>query len=145
MIGAVVVHHREQRDLVMGRGPQHSRSVVQVAVALNADRQPAVLLIGEGCAHSRGSLVADARAALRADIVIGFAEVPQPRGPGTDEAVVRNERPVFILDLSPQFGGKAGGADGALVPADGGKFAMHPASLPVYPGAFLAARLAPPA
>src|SRR5258708_17814199 len=124
MIGAVVVHHRQQRDLVMGRGPQHSRSVVQVAVALNAYRQPAMLLISEGCAHGSGSLVADARAALRADVVIGSAEVPQPRGPGTHEAVVRHERPVFILDLSPQFSRKACGADGALVPADGGKFAI---------------------
>src|SRR3974390_1044790 len=39
MIAAVVVHHVEQRNLVMRRSPQHAGREHQVAVALDVDRQ----------------------------------------------------------------------------------------------------------
>ena len=60
VIRAVVVHHRQQRDLVMRRRPQHAGRVEQVAVALDVHRQPAVLLVGQRAAHGRRRAVADA-------------------------------------------------------------------------------------
>src|SRR5436190_22797696 len=105
MIRTVVVHHVQHRDLVMRRGPQHSGSVVQIAVALNVNGQSSMLLVGESRAYRGRRLIADACAALRSDVMVGLAEVPQARGPGTDEAVVRYQRPVFILDLRPDLGG----------------------------------------
>jgi len=45
VIGTVVVHHREQRDLVMGGGPEHAGRIHQVAVILDADAQPAVFAV----------------------------------------------------------------------------------------------------
>ena len=45
MIGAVVVHDVQHRDLVMRGGPQDSGRVVQIAVALNVDGQAAVFLV----------------------------------------------------------------------------------------------------
>src|SRR5262249_26274471 len=41
VIAAVVVHDREQWDLVARRGPQHARCVHQVAVGLDADGEAA--------------------------------------------------------------------------------------------------------
>ena len=71
---------REQRDLVMRRGPEHSGRVVQIAVALDVDGQAAMFAIGERRAHGGRCSVADARAALRADELIMFREIPQPAG-----------------------------------------------------------------
>ena len=63
VVGAVVVHDAQQRNAVMRRGPQHAGRVHQVAVVLDVDRQPAVLLVGERRAHRRRRAVADAGAA----------------------------------------------------------------------------------
>ena len=108
----------------MGRGPQHSGRVVQIAVALNAHAQTAMLAVGQCRAHRCRRLVADARSALRADVVVMLAEVPQARGPGTDEAVVRNQRPIVVLDLRPQFRREPRRADGAGVPGQRRQFTI---------------------
>ena len=45
VVGAVVVHHREQRDPVLRRGPQHAGRVHQVAVALDVtEKRPCFAL-----------------------------------------------------------------------------------------------------
>src|ERR1035438_1993748 len=104
----------------MGCGPQDSGGVVQIAIALDADGQAGVFLIRQGRAYGGGGLIADAGAALGSYIVIGLVEVPQARGPRTDEAIVRNQRPIFVFDLSPEFGRQARAAYRAGVPTDGG-------------------------
>src|SRR5262249_11547621 len=40
-IGAVVVHHDQERNLVLGRGPKRAGVEHQVAVRLNVDHEPA--------------------------------------------------------------------------------------------------------
>ena len=79
MIGAVVVHDAQQRNAVMRGGPQDSRRIHQVAVALDVDREPAMLAIGQRRAHRGRRAVADAVPALPADVVIVLVEIPQPR------------------------------------------------------------------
>ena len=128
------MHHVQHRDLVMRRGPQHSGRVVQIAVALNIDGQASMLFVGESRAYRGGRLIADTCAALRSDVMVGLAEVPQARGPGTDEAVVRYQRPIFILDLRPDLGGEACGGDRAGVPGDGGQFAIARAGRLIFGG-----------
>ncbi len=60
MIGAIVVHDAEQRDLVMRGGPQDAGRVVQIAVALDVDGQAAVFAVGQRRADRGRSAVADA-------------------------------------------------------------------------------------
>src|SRR5215831_3932388 len=60
VIAAVVVHHREQRDLVLRRGPQHARCVHEVAVGLDADGEAAEVAVGKRGTHRRRRAVADA-------------------------------------------------------------------------------------
>ena len=54
----------------MRGGPQHAGRVVQIAVALDVDGQPAVLAIGERRAHGGRRAVADAVGAVPADVLI---------------------------------------------------------------------------
>ena len=91
MIGAVVVHDGQQGDAVMDRRPQHTRGVVQVAVGLNVDRQPAVLPVGERGAHRRRRAIAEGARPLPADILIVLVEVPQSAGPAADESLPGDE------------------------------------------------------
>jgi hypothetical protein len=91
VIAAVIVHDRQQRNLVMGRGPQNTRGVVQIAVGLNVDGQAAVLAICKSCADRRRSVVADTAGTLAADVVIVLVHVPQTARPPTDETLPSNE------------------------------------------------------
>ena len=70
MIGAVIVHDVQQRNLVMRRGPQDAGSVVQIAVALDVHAQASVLLVRQRCADGGRRAVADAVCAVRADEVV---------------------------------------------------------------------------
>ena len=65
VIGAIIVHHREKRNVVMRRSPQHARRVHQVAIVLNIHREAAVFLVGQRRAHCRRRAVADAASRLR--------------------------------------------------------------------------------
>jgi hypothetical protein len=75
-----------------------------------------VLPIGQGGAHRSRSAVADAVGALVADVLIMFAEVPQARRPMTKERDLRHQRPVFVLQVVPQFGRYPRRADRAGIP-----------------------------
>ena len=71
VVRAVVVHHREQRDLVLGGGPQHAGRVHEVAVGLDADRKPPEVAVGDkdyealnatgALAHYEKAIAADPR------------------------------------------------------------------------------------
>jgi len=60
MIGAIVVHDGEQRNAVMRGGPENSRRVHQIAVALDVHRQAAVLAVRESRANRGWRAIADA-------------------------------------------------------------------------------------
>src|SRR5215831_2886735 len=63
VVGAVVVHDGEERDAVVGAGPEDAGSVHQVAIVLDVDGEAAVLAVSDGRPEGRGGTVADARAA----------------------------------------------------------------------------------
>jgi hypothetical protein len=46
-VAPVRVDHEQQRDLVVGRGPQGLWRVQEVAIALEVDDDPAAALVGE--------------------------------------------------------------------------------------------------
>ena len=116
VIGAVVVHHGQQRDLVMRGGPQHAGRVQQVAVALDVHRQPPVLPVGQRAADRRRRAVADAGAARAAEVLVVLVEVPQPERPAAAVAALGHERPVLVPDLRPELRGQPRGADRRRVP-----------------------------
>ena len=62
--------------MVVRGGPQHAGRVVQIAVALNVDGQPAVLAVGERGADRGGRAVADAVRAMPADVLIVLGRNP---------------------------------------------------------------------
>ena len=66
-----------------------------------------VFLVRHRRAERRRSHVADAFAARAADVVIVLIEIPEPQRPVADPDRVRNQRPVFVLQLRPQLGGHA--------------------------------------
>ena len=122
MIGAVVVHDGQQRNLVMRGGPKDAGSVVEIAVALDVDADAPVFAIGQRRANRGGRLIADAIGSVAADVLVVLGEIPQAQGPIAEESHVGDQRPVFAFEGVPQLGGDAGGADGAGVEAEGGGF-----------------------
>ena len=61
VIAPVVVHHAEKRDAVMRSRPQRSRRIHEIAILLDADREPAMLAVSERCAHGRGQIASFGR------------------------------------------------------------------------------------
>ena len=85
----------------MRRGPQNSRRVHQVAVALNVDGQAAVLAVGQRRAHGRWRAVADAVAARAADVLVVLVEIPQPLRPVADERSWRRPATNLRSEFAP--------------------------------------------
>ena len=48
IVGAIVEHHDEHRDLVLGRNPERSGIEHEIAVRLQIDDQPSGSFVGEG-------------------------------------------------------------------------------------------------
>src|SRR5450755_2089202 len=84
MISAIVVHDTEQRNLVMRRCPQNSRSIHQIAIALNSDCQAPVLLVGQRRAERCRSAIADAVTSCSSDRLVVLVKRPQPHWPVAD-------------------------------------------------------------
>ena len=116
MIGAVVLHDDQKRNLVFRRRPQRARRHHQIAVGLNRHADAPVLPVGERRAHRRRRVVADALGAGAADVLVVLGEVPQPQRPVHPAG---HERPVLVLELRPQLHRQPRGADRARVPAVG--------------------------
>src|SRR5262249_9446459 len=72
---AIVADHEETRDLVMRRGPQRGEPHQVVAVADQANRNPARALQRQAGAHRDARARADAGAAVAAEIVERMREV----------------------------------------------------------------------
>src|SRR5271166_459795 len=77
MIGAIVVHDRQERNAMMRGGPQNSGSVHQVAVALDIHGQPAVLAVRQGRADRGRRAVADPVTTGAANELVILVNVPQ--------------------------------------------------------------------
>ena len=77
VIGAVVLHDIEDRNLVMRGGPQRAGIEHEVAVAAERHREAAVLLVGKRRAERRRQIVADAGAAGAAVPLVRLVEIPQ--------------------------------------------------------------------
>src|SRR5579884_3265466 len=75
VIGAVVVHDDEQRDLVFRGDPQRAGVVHQVAVGLQIDDQPAGALMGERNTERSADLRSGAE--LAPGVAVRAIEVPQ--------------------------------------------------------------------
>src|SRR6267142_4371618 len=118
VVGSVVMHDDEHRNLVMRGSPQHTRREVEIAISLDIDGEPAVLLVGQGSANGCWRVVADTARALAADVLVVLIEVPELVGPTTNEALPADERPVFILDQRPQLSCETGKTDGAGIPTE---------------------------
>src|ERR1700685_4564810 len=113
----------------MSGGPEHSRGIVQIAIALDIHRQASMLAISQRRPYRGRSAIADAGAALAANVLVMFFEIPQPRRPGALEIVGGYQRPILVLDLSPQFSRKPRRGDGAGIPAYGRQFTIPVARL----------------
>src|SRR4029077_15901286 len=129
MIPAIIVHHAEQRNLVMRRRPKDAWRIHQIAVTLDIHREAAVFTIGERRADCGGRAVADAVASLCANVLVVPIEIPQALGPAVLKNGRGNKRPIAALDLVPDFSAQARRADGAGVPGDGSGFAIALQSL----------------
>src|SRR2546422_10619150 len=100
----------------MGAGPKHAGSEVEAAMELIVDRDRPVFFVGKRGAHSGRRTVADPIGSVPADELIMFLEIPEPRRPPALEDNFGYQRPVFILDLVPDFGRHARCGDRAGVP-----------------------------
>ena len=119
VVAAVVVHHRQQRDFVLGRGPQHAGRIHQVAIRLEAHRKAPEVAVGERRAYRGRCAVTDAVTAGAAEPVIMLFHRPQSRRPEKTGAVRPHQRPVKALDLREGFHHQARRANGAGIPAHG--------------------------
>ena len=119
MIGAVVVHHVEDRQAADGGRPQDARRIHQIAVGIDRDGDAAMLLVGDRGARRRRRAIADAGAAGDAGVVIMLAHVPQPLRPAADEiAGGRGQRPILVADRLEHLGAEPAGRDRARVPGE---------------------------
>ncbi len=76
VVRAIVLHDLQERNMVMGHGPQNSRGIHHVSVTVDADGQPAMLLVRKRGARGSRRAVALARAARAANELIMFVEGP---------------------------------------------------------------------
>ena len=76
IVRLVVVHHHEQRDAVLGRGPQRARGHQHIAVGLNRHRELAATLERQRRANRCARTVAQAGAAAAAKSLIRLGIIP---------------------------------------------------------------------
>ena len=91
VIRAIVVHERQQRDLVVNRRPENARRIVQIAVGLNVDRESTVPSVGQRGADRRRGAVTHRAGTLPADVLMMFVEIPQATRPAADEPLPRDQ------------------------------------------------------
>ena len=94
VVGAVVVHHDQHRDLVLGRHPQRAGIEHQVAVGLDVDDELAGALVRQRDAERDADLRRGAE--LVAGRAVGLVEVPLLAHLVLQ--VVGRQHPVVILD-----------------------------------------------
>ena len=76
---AVVVHHREHRQLMMGGSPQNTRGVVEIAIGLDINDDSIARLRGEGSANRCRCAVTHTACALASQIAIRLIVIPKLR------------------------------------------------------------------
>src|SRR5207248_10247128 len=76
---AIVMHDGEHRELVMGRRPEDTRRVVEIAVALNIDHNSIAALRSQRSTDTSRSAVAHAARALSAKVAVGLVVIPKLR------------------------------------------------------------------
>ncbi len=103
--------------MVSRRPERAGADEVEVAVADDADRQPAVLAVGERAADGGRRVVADAEAAAVAVVAVELVVIQQAPLPLPRELMAGDDRPVVVLNLPPELGDHARHADRAGVPA----------------------------
>src|SRR3546814_6147183 len=77
VIGAVVVHHVQDRDAVMRRRPQRAGRIEKVAVGLDVDDDALLVAMPQRQAHPDADPGADRPAAAAADQPRGVGDGPQ--------------------------------------------------------------------
>src|SRR2546422_813173 len=97
----VVVHDRQQGNVMIGGSPETTGTHHKLAVLLIVDRDPAVLLICNGRADCRGRALADPVSAGTANELVMSVEVPQLQRPILEEGEIGNQRPIFVPDQRP--------------------------------------------
>ena len=117
VIGTVVVHDRQHRQVVVCRRPYRPRRVVEVAVTLDIDDDAIAPARRERCAGAGTKDIAERCGRIHAEVAVGPVVIPERNvmEPGEDRA--GREAPVVILDERIELGVHACGGDRAGVPA----------------------------
>ena len=115
MPGAVVVHDRQHRQLMVLRRPQHARRVIQIAVGLHVDHDLLAALRGECGADGCRRAVAHAGSALSAKIAAACRD-PTAARCGHPRSCWVKTGSILVNDERPELGIDAGRADWRGVP-----------------------------
>ena len=84
----VVMHDRQQRQVMIRSGPQAPGAHHQVAVLLDVDRDPAVLFIRDGGSNRSRRAIADAVSTGTTDELVMPVKIPQFQRPILEERQV---------------------------------------------------------
>src|SRR5262249_59041945 len=101
-VRAVVEHHRQERQSMMGGRVETAHHVQQVPVGLEIHTELSRVAMGEGDAECGGQPITQTGAATAAIRPPGLP-IPEPWRPPLARAV--GENPVLVLDDLPYFGG----------------------------------------
>ncbi len=112
VVGAVVVHHDQHRDLVLRRDPQRAGVEHQVAVGLDVDHEALVVAVRQRHAERDADLGRGAE--LGAGMAVRLVEVPDLADLALE--VVRGQHPVLVLDDVPDLMGETPERDRRGVP-----------------------------
>src|SRR5262245_22787733 len=112
IVGPVVEHHDQHRNVVMRGGPKRARRVQQVPVVLNADADLARPSERQRNAH--GHAHPGPRAAASSDEPRCVRHLPESSLPAAQRAVRQN--PVLAANRLPDLGGQPSGGDRRLSP-----------------------------
>ncbi len=74
VVGPVVEHDHQERDLVLGGEPERAQVEHQIAVGLQVDHQAAATLVGQGDAQGDADLGRRAQGLAR--VPIGLVQIP---------------------------------------------------------------------
>src|SRR5260370_38940719 len=89
--------------MVMGHGPEDSRGIHHVSVAVDTDGQPAVLLVRKRSARESRRAVALACSTRSANELGMFLQGPQPHRPAACKSKARYELQIFITHRPPDL------------------------------------------
>src|SRR5690348_13728268 len=101
----------------MDSRPQNPRSVVEIAISLNIDRDSIARFGGERGAYRGRRAISHPAGSLPSQVAVRLVVIPELCVMAARKIAGRGQAPVFVHDQRPELGINARGADRTAIPS----------------------------